>query len=749
MKVFYLSISFLSLFYFTEARSQDPPPPFTPAIQKKVDSLNLVLQQSKPDSNRVLALYEMATWYGMSYRFLEAYKWSEKTLKAAEEIHFERGICLGYHLMGTYSGPARNFKLFLDYGNKLLELAKKIGFKKGEGLGYQVLSNYYFYNNDYDAYLKNATAAIKILEQEGDRRSITPSLSMMAVVYRRKGNLREAQNYYYNAAAGWKDFGGLQYEAATYSRMGDIFLQTGENYQLAIEYKTRALGIFKSIKYNTASIFCYLDIGEVYMKANDDTAAEQNFKTALLLNEGQKDSSLTAAIDISFGKLFLKQRKFDEALDCFMAAQNIYKSSEDYKDDVAFNYKNIASLYKEKGDLYWFTEEKEKAATAYREARLNYLNALNYFEHKAEKIFTGDIQLSIAEIDTRTGNRLLAQKYLQSALETALSFGVRETIAQSYLLLSRFDSAAGNYAQAYEGFKKYQLYRDSLSNADNIKKMEAIKLKEDFALREKELLLLSSENKLKTAVAEKQRQKKTFAYGMLGAILFLGLFGFYRYRRHSKEQADQKLLSERLAISQDLHDHVGSTLSSISVFSKVAQVETEKGNTVKANELLDKVRDTSAKMINEMNDIVWAINPGNDTMEKIIQRMESFARPLLTARNMQFHFNYDEAVKSLNLEMEQRKNFFLIFKEAVNNAIKYSGGNLLEANIVYRQGLLELNVKDNGVGFNVEKEMNNAASLSGNGLKNMMARAKEMNASLQIDSISGSGTTVRLLLPVL
>jgi signal transduction histidine kinase len=192
---------------------------------------------------------------------------------------------------------------------------------------------------------------------------------------------------------------------------------------------------------------------------------------------------------------------------------------------------------------------------------------------------------------------------------------------------------------------------------------------------------------------------------------------------------------------------VGSTLSSISVFSKVAQVETEKGNTAKANELLDKVRDTSAKMINEMNDIVWAINPGNDTMEKIIQRMESFARPLLAARNMQFHFNYDPMVKSLNLEMEQRKNFFLIFKEAVNNAIKYSGGNLLEATINYQQGLLELNVKDNGVGFNKEKEMNNKTSLSGNGLKNMESRAKDMNANLSIESSPGNGTFIRLLCP--
>jgi signal transduction histidine kinase len=155
-------------------------------------------------------------------------------------------------------------------------------------------------------------------------------------------------------------------------------------------------------------------------------------------------------------------------------------------------------------------------------------------------------------------------------------------------------------------------------------------------------------------------------------------------------------------------------------------------------------------MITEMNDIVWAINPKNDTMEKIIQRMESFARPLLAARNIRFQFVYDKSVMDINLEMEQRKNFYLIFKEAVNNVIKYSAASLLDARISYQQNTLELLVKDNGIGFNPEKEMKEpTVSLSGNGLKNMQARAREMNAGLNIESVAGKGATIRLICPLL
>ena len=117
-----------------------------------------------------------------------------------------------------------------------------------------------------------------------------------------------------------------------------------------------------------------------------------------------------------------------------------------------------------------------------------------------------------------------------------------------------------------------------------------------------------------------------------------------------------------------------------------------------------------------MNDIVWAINPRNDSMEKIIQRMESFAKPLAAVRNMQFDLHYDEAVLLLHLPMHKRKNFYLIFKEAVNNAIKYSGAKQIVSTIVVKDNALLLQVTDDGVGFNKETEMNaNKSSLSGIG----------------------------------
>lgn len=205
----------------------------------------------------------------------------------------------------------------------------------------------------------------------------------------------------------------------------------------------------------------------------------------------------------------------------------------------------------------------------------------------------------------------------------------------------------------------------------------------------------------------------------------------------------------RNKIAQDLHDNVGSTLSSISIYSQVAQIQSQKHNEPELNKILNKIGATSNEMISEMNDIVWTINPRNDNMEKILQRMESFSKPLLAAKNIQFSFQYDPAILNCNLDMGKRKNFYLIFKEAITNTIKYSSCNNLIVRISVKKHLMELLVKDNGIGFSKEKLQNYLSnSLSGNGIRNMELRAKEMKGECHIYAETSKGTTVHLTFPI-
>ena len=143
-------------------------------------------------------------------------------------------------------------------------------------------------------------------------------------------------------------------------------------------------------------------------------------------------------------------------------------------------------------------------------------------------------------------------------------------------------------------------------------------------------------------------------------------------------------------------------------------------------------------MLDNMNDIIWAINPVNDTLEKVLIRMKLYASEMLEPKNISFLFAVDNEIKSIVIPMQYRREWYLIFKEAVNNAAKYSGANSMQVSIFLHQRNLTMHIKDDGKGFLFD------VNGSGNGLRNMRQRAEQMKGSLQIISSPGRGTEIIL-----
>jgi ligand-binding sensor domain-containing protein/two-component sensor histidine kinase len=233
-------------------------------------------------------------------------------------------------------------------------------------------------------------------------------------------------------------------------------------------------------------------------------------------------------------------------------------------------------------------------------------------------------------------------------------------------------------------------------------------------------------------------------YALLLLIIVPIIYMLYRFRLNEY----LKRQSIRNGIAQDLHDHIGSTLSSISIYSKVAKIYQQQQNGEKLKELLNTIGETANETITEMSDIVWAINPKNDHMSNIVQKIQSYARPLCLAQNIQFKFNCDSKVLKLTLEMAVRKNFFLILKESINNAIKHSGCNNLTVDIRLSNNHIEVLIQDDGVGFTPPPkyaEVSAPVTRGGNGLANIKSRAEELNAKLKIKSEVYKGTNISLM----
>lgn len=217
-------------------------------------------------------------------------------------------------------------------------------------------------------------------------------------------------------------------------------------------------------------------------------------------------------------------------------------------------------------------------------------------------------------------------------------------------------------------------------------------------------------------------------------LLAAGLFyAFYRYRL-KQLLAVEKI---RTRIATDLHDDIGATLSSISFYSEAVKQKLRDDQA--ATELiLEKMGETSRSMVGNMSDIVWAINPVNDGAGSLFKRMYNYVADLCQLKNVQLQFDDDSNMDKRILDIETRKNIYLVFKEAVNNALKYSGCSCIKVSMRMQHKQFMMSVHDNGKGFDAE------AAGSGNGLGNMKMRAAELNGKLNIISSAAGGTCIEL-----
>ncbi|MBG9377913.1 hypothetical protein I5907_16855 [Panacibacter sp. DH6] len=197
-----------------------------------------------------------------------------------------------------------------------------------------------------------------------------------------------------------------------------------------------------------------------------------------------------------------------------------------------------------------------------------------------------------------------------------------------------------------------------------------------------------------------------------------------------------KAIEVRNTISRDLHDEVGSTLSSIGFLSSMALNDAEEANS-RIVSTLTTINESSTRMLDAMNDIIWNIQPKNDTVQNIIARMVAFASDLLESRKINLHLQTGKSLENLHLGITERHNFYMIFKEAINNLAKYSQATEAWINMDYTDGYLTLEIKDNGKGFDPGHIRD-----GGNGLRNMKSRAEKIGAYYRLETEANTGTTV-------
>jgi signal transduction histidine kinase len=222
------------------------------------------------------------------------------------------------------------------------------------------------------------------------------------------------------------------------------------------------------------------------------------------------------------------------------------------------------------------------------------------------------------------------------------------------------------------------------------------------------------------------------------AALAVGVAAYAVYRYRVSQLVELERVRTRIA--SDLHDDIGANLTRIAILSEVAhsQLHDDKAS---IETPLSSIAQISRESVASMGDIVWAINPNRDHLIDLVQRMRRLASEIFAGRKIEFEFSAPESEDGLKLGADVRRDVFLIFKEAVNNAARHSGCSHVDIELLVEWSRIVLTVRDDGRGFDTE------ASTEGNGLISMKRRAASLGGELELRSTEGKGSVITLRVP--
>ena len=216
--------------------------------------------------------------------------------------------------------------------------------------------------------------------------------------------------------------------------------------------------------------------------------------------------------------------------------------------------------------------------------------------------------------------------------------------------------------------------------------------------------------------------------GLIIFIISCIIYYIFRYRDIQR----QKVEKLRISIARDLHDDMGSSLSHIRMLSEREAMRTNDWTPYK------NIADKTAEVMNNMSEIIWSINPVNDNLLSIIMKIQEFAIETFDPMGINLKFRTGEISPDLKLSPEDRRHIYLIFKESINNAAKYSQATHVVFSVMLKNRTYTIEFIDNGVGFDP------IIIKRGNGLKNMEYRAKLLHGNLTVNT-GPAGTSIALM----
>ena len=230
--------------------------------------------------------------------------------------------------------------------------------------------------------------------------------------------------------------------------------------------------------------------------------------------------------------------------------------------------------------------------------------------------------------------------------------------------------------------------------------------------------------------------KQGWFIALTTCVILIFFYGLYRYRIMQLV----RLQNVRNNIATDLHDDIGSSLTNISILSELSTKNLSEPE--KAQPFLQRISEEVQASSQAMDDIIWSVNSRNDSLEETMARMRRYAAELFDNSETNCHLQLEEKRSNKKLSMEQRRDVYLIYKEALTNIHKHAVAKNIWINVDQNQNHLLMQIKDDGKGFSDDLLTHR------NGLKNLRSRVEKWDGKIGIQSKENKGTVIEIKIPL-
>ncbi|WP_281336593.1 tetratricopeptide repeat-containing sensor histidine kinase [Flavobacterium eburneipallidum] len=634
---------------------------------------------------RIFFLFFMATFYSYSQNAQEIINGLKEALKEKPDI--KKTAVIYSDLTWYYSSISLDSAMV--YGKKAITESIKTADSTLIAQVYSDVGAVYFRKGDYQNSKKNYLNAYKIRKKKKDYAGMAKVKANLANIYNKLGDKKLALKTYLETVDFFEKTGNYDALSLTKANIGLLFLET-RNYPKAKNYLKDAITYQEKNGQHTGLCTSYLTLGNVYLKMKDTLKALTYYNKCIVVSKktGNKLSLSSALVNI--GGIKSNQVKSQEA-------NSLLSTSQKIRNDL--NIKN------EESALTLLQIKEKISASRFDEAKKDLL--------KLKKVYEND------------------PNEKEGLLETYFSL----VSVYGYIKIS---DSVSFYAD------KSAKLQVEIQETAVVKQTAELETK--YQTTKKEKLLLQKEAEAK--------QKNEIIIGISFLAFFTALIAFLIYRQQklknkqqeqefelktaiSKIENQNKLQEQRLNISRDLHDNIGSQLTFI--ISSVDNVKYAFDiDNPKLDDKLTNISSFAKETIVELRDTIWAMNSNEITFEDLESRINNFIEKAKEAKDeIQFSFAKDMELKDTKFTSVEGMNIYRTIQEAVNNAIKYADATTISIKVKSIETQIQITIQDNGIGFDeitVQK---------GNGLQNMQKRIEDIGGKFSLKS-SNDGTQIQI-----